>query len=512
NDPAFRGPLGRFDRLTFEAVLRENGFNEQSYVEARRRDLARGQLLHSLGIIARAPDLAVQAIYRKQLERRTLSILTVPHGRFADGPPPGEDQIVQFHREQASRFTSPEYRRLSYALIRPADAAPGIAVGEADIEAEFEARRAEFEAAETREIWQIVADEAKVREAAKRLAEGGDFLAVAKEVAGQDEAAVKLGTLARGRLPQELAAAAFALAEGAVSDAIKSPLGWHLVRVAKINPGSTARLADVHDRLKADLQRQRAAGAIAEQGNRIEDAVAAGQSLKEVANTFGLRHGEIAAVDASGRGPDGQVIESAASEPELLRRGFAQESGEEPRLHELAEGGLLLVKVEEVMPSGLRPLADVRGQVVAAIVEQRRAEAAGKRAEELAERARKGEALTDLLSGEVADVSELKPLTRAELSAEGRVATRLLEPIYLAPLGSVVTGLNATGDVSVVVRVNAIEPRDPASDPAGVARFAEAVAGSMVEDMVQQYRAAMEKQASVSVDRQRLDNLLDLQR
>jgi len=44
NDPAFRGPLGRFDRLTFEAVLRENGFNEQSYVEARRRDLARGRL------------------------------------------------------------------------------------------------------------------------------------------------------------------------------------------------------------------------------------------------------------------------------------------------------------------------------------------------------------------------------------------------------------------------------------------------------------------------------------
>lgn len=512
SDPAFRGPLGRFDRFAFEAVLRDNGFTEQSYVEARRRDLSRGQLLHSLGVVARAPAAQVEAIFRKQLEKRTLSILTLPHGRFADGPPAGEDELALFHRDNAARFTAPEYRRLSYATVNPEDLVAAIEVPEDEIAADFQARRAEFEVAETREIEQIVGEEAKVREAAKRIAEGGDFLAVAKEVVSLDANAVKLGTLGKGRLPKELAEAAFALPEGAVGEPLSSPLGWHLLRVTKINAGTQAKLEDVRERVKSGLQRHRAAGEIAEKFNKIEDALAAGMSLKDLAQRFNLRHGEVAAVDASGLGPDGQAIDGLRREPDMLRHGFEQQRGAEPRLNELPGGGLLLVKVEDVVPPTLRPLSEVRGQVAAAIIEQRRAEAAAKRAEELAERVRKGEKLAALLGGEAAEASDLRPLTRGELSAEARVAPTLIEPIFQAPQGAVLIGLNPSGDVSLVLLLTAIEPREPASDPAALARFAEAVTGSMVEDMVQQYRGAMEKQSNVTIDRKRLDNLLDLQR
>ena len=46
--PAFRGASGQFDRATFEAVLRNNGLNEQRFLELVRDNLAQQQLVDAI--------------------------------------------------------------------------------------------------------------------------------------------------------------------------------------------------------------------------------------------------------------------------------------------------------------------------------------------------------------------------------------------------------------------------------------------------------------------------------
>jgi peptidyl-prolyl cis-trans isomerase C len=64
-----------------------------------------------------------------------------------------------------------------------------------------------------------------------KISQGEDFASVAK--AGSEDASAKeggdLGYFPRGRMLPEFEAAAFALTPGAVSEPVRTPLGWHLI-------------------------------------------------------------------------------------------------------------------------------------------------------------------------------------------------------------------------------------------------------------------------------------------
>ncbi|MCK4592998.1 peptidylprolyl isomerase, partial [bacterium] len=78
-----------------------------------------------------------------------------------------------------------------------------------------------------------IATEAEVEEKAARLAgiarRGDDFLALARTYT--DAPPADLGVIERGDLVDPLDRAAFSMAEGQVSDPIRTDLGWHVVKV-----------------------------------------------------------------------------------------------------------------------------------------------------------------------------------------------------------------------------------------------------------------------------------------
>jgi peptidyl-prolyl cis-trans isomerase C len=70
-----------------------------------------------------------------------------------------------------------------------------------------------------------------------------------------------LGTLSVGKLFPELDAVAFSLAEGDVSAATESPVGWHILRCDKIHAAGTPAFTDLRERIieALDSSRQKAA-------------------------------------------------------------------------------------------------------------------------------------------------------------------------------------------------------------------------------------------------------------
>ena len=53
-----------------------------------------------------------------------------------------------------------------------------------------------------------------------------------------------MGTFARGQLPPELEAAAFALEAGATSDVVQTPLGYHVLRLDSRQPARPSSLEE----------------------------------------------------------------------------------------------------------------------------------------------------------------------------------------------------------------------------------------------------------------------------
>jgi peptidyl-prolyl cis-trans isomerase D len=503
--PAFRGDNGKFDRLAYEQVLRNNNLSEARFVQMLRGDLARNQLLAALGAGATVPRALVEPLYRHRQERRVVEVATVTaDSQAAKVPAPTDDDLAAYHQANPSRFTAPEYRALTAVLLKAEDLAAEIQVPEEKLRETYEQRRGEFGAPERRTVQQMVfADEATAKQGYERLAKGEGFVAVAKDVAKMAEGDVALGTLVREELPPDLAGPTFDLAQGAFTAPLQSPLGWHILRVTAIEAGRQKSFDEVRADLRAEIARDMAIDALYKLGNRLEDELGGGATLDEAAARLNVKPLKVTAVDSRGLDPDGRPVAGLPND-KFLRVAFGLASGADSALTDLGPEGYFVVRVDSITPASLKPLEKVRNEVAAAWTAERRAAAARAVAESVVEKAKSGD-LNAAASTTGLTVTATDPFLRG-----GREAN------VPQPVASAAFSLKAPGDVSLAtgpdgayaVRLKEIRAADPAADAGAVARLQAELGQALANDLWVQYAGALRARHGVTVYRRTIDPLL----
>lgn len=507
---AFKNSFGQFDRLRFEQVIAQNGFNEQSYITASRRDLSRDQLFSSITSATRAPAPLVTAFYQFQGEARVFEVLSLPYGKVAGVAAPGEADLNAFHAANKNQFMAPEYRALVYLTLRPEDLLDETLANDQEVAAAYEARLNEFTTQPSREVEQIVvAEEAEARKIAGRLKDGGDFYAVAKELADMDKASVKLGRMMKVDLPEETAEHVFTLASGQIGEPVESGLGWHIFKVLEITEGGSKALAEVRTQLIRDVKLEKAAETMIELANKIEDELAAGSSIREIAQGLNLNHGIVAAVDSRGLGRDGIVAAGLPKAPEFIRDAFVLRPGDDGELKESGDGSYYLVQVDKIMATTLKPISQVRDDVRTAVLAERRAKAGAAQAAKLATEARTGKTLAELAKAGATSLTTLQPLTRQRAAAEPALGGALAKKLFGLQKGEVAEGAASNGSAHSVVRLISIARADPKADKASRDRLADYVRNSMTQDVLAQYRAALRKKYDVEINDRIIDAMFD---
>jgi len=103
------------------------------------------------------------------------------------------------------------------------------------------------------------ADEAAVRaraeEARAKIAAGADFATVAKQYSDPSSGASggEVITVHRGELAAEIEAAAFGLPAGGLSPLVRTEVGWHLIKVERVQAEAVASFAEVRDAIRDQL-------------------------------------------------------------------------------------------------------------------------------------------------------------------------------------------------------------------------------------------------------------------
>ncbi len=501
DDSAFRSEQGQFDRMRFDLLLRQNGLSEAGYVERLRRDIAREQLASAAAAVT-APQTMAEIIRGYRAERRVAETLLIADAGVSDPGLPDETTLAAFHEENAGRYQAPEYRALTVVRVSPADIADEIKVSEDELNEEFLIRRFDFDVPERRRIEQIVlADEATARAAAERLRQGADFAEVARETTGGEP--IDLGTVERGGMLPELADAAFAMPEGAASPPVESPLGWHILRAVKVEPGVTATLDALRDQLTREIALSQAADSVISIANQLEDELAAGAGLEEAAARLDLKAENVAAVDAGGQAPDGTPTPGIAGNPALLSLAFAAAVGEPTPLTETDDGGYMIVRVDGVTPAAVRPLAELRERVVADWQTAERAKAAETAAEAIAERLRAGEDLAAIAAERGLTVGKSKPFTRDTGDPEANVLAALGAKLFALRVGETTTGDHPLGHV--VARLVGIQPAAP--DATATAALQKSLTEAMSRDAIDLYGAALRREIDVTTNPRAVDAL-----
>ncbi len=508
SDPTVLDEQGKFDRRRLDAVLANNQITEAAFVAVLRGRIARDQLASAIGIGGGAPEIMLKPLFSHRLERRVAEVVVIPRAIFAEVKEPEQDQLNLFYKERERSFMAPEYRALTIVSFNAEELAKGIVVADARLKEEYEVRHAEFEVKELRTTEQfLLPSKDDADRVYAELQKGKDYAAAARAATGA--AAVPTGELTKDMLAQQAPAMAetvFAIEKPGIVAPTQSPFGWHIFRVTKITPGRKKSFDEAKPVLSKALAREQAIESLYQLANKVEDELAGGASVEDVAKRQGLATQKVTATDIQGRDPKAQQLLGLASRPEVLRAAFATESGRDSRLTELGGDSYFIVRVEGVTPSAPRALSEVRPLVVAAWKDDQREAMAKARAEALVQKAKSGGDLAALVSGERGlRVMLPAPFTRAGADPTHGLSPQLSGLLFEAKPGDVV--MAPTKDGFAVGKLKETIPADPAKEPKIYAQFQEQFRQQIGGDLVAQYIGAIRAKTRIEVNRAAFDKL-----
>lgn len=488
----FTGITGEFSRQRFSDTLRQNGYTEEVYVEFLRMEIARNQLLDAMTAGVAAPEDLVQLMFNHFAERRNAEYMSLPVDSLSAPEAPDNAALQEFYEDWQEEFRRPELRTVTYSLITPEDVAASLEISEEDIAAAFDARRGEFSEPERRTILQaLFANEDDAATAAEELsAVPLDEVEAKAEELGYT--VIPLGSFAQGMVPNAaLDEAAFGLPEPGVSSAFQGDFGWSIAIVTEISEASEPTLDDVRDQIRDDLALDRAYEEVFQRGNQLEDGFAQGMSLEEAASAAGHPAVTIDAVDAGGNGPNGSPLMDLPGGLLFLETVFDLQEGDVSFLETTESNAMFMARVDQIIPSAIPSLEEVRAEVEERWMEEARFERAETTAAYLVDRLNEGADLETLASFyPLAETGSIEGFARTgDGPAGANLPESLAQALFLLEVGG--ADYEPSGNAIIIARVTDTYMADSEDEET----LRNALSGSLIdgmrEDLRQQLGAAL---------------------
>lgn len=421
--PAFFDPIsGRFDRKTFTQRLSETGLRPEDFDGVLRDEMAAQHWAVSIqnGLAVPRAYGALASVFA--LESRDLSYLVLTPASVPQPAAPTDAQLQAFINENKTALTVPETRVLTIVPFTPQAAQAEVAaapIAPAEMQKRYEFRKDTLSKPETRTIVQIPAkDQAAAQAAVGRLQRGEAPAAVARSL-GVDAITYEekpLTAIADRKVGQ----AAFRMQAGQVG-AVQGDLGLAVVKVVSVTEGREVSLEEARPMLEAEIRKDMVAEKVYAQSQAYDDAHQAGASLADAAAKAGVAAQTLGPISAQGVDEQGRQYQIP---PKILETAFALPSGGESELTDLGDGAYFAVKVERIAPAHVPPLAEIRGRVTQVYMQRAVIRALEAKADELAARLKKGEAIDAVAASAGVPVGRLPGLTRQTAQQSGEALGR----------------------------------------------------------------------------------------
>ena len=173
----------------------------------------------------------IKGVYREP-EQRQIRYVAIPLQRFTQHYEPAPDEISDYYTRHLETFQRQEQVRARHILLKVAPSAPP--------------SRRRKPAPAPKRSWPPCATarilppwRSSTRKIRRQLPQGGD-----------------LGYFPRGQMVTPFEEVAFSLPVGQVSEVVRTPFGWHILRVEDKREAETKPLAEVEPEIRDKLQRR----------------------------------------------------------------------------------------------------------------------------------------------------------------------------------------------------------------------------------------------------------------
>ena len=453
---------GKFNRDRFVATVRNLGMSPLEFREALRKQFVVSRIQAGIVQSGFASDEGTAQLLKIQNQTRDFRLLTLPASDVAGEVTVTDADVEAYYEANKAQFKQPEEVDAAYISLSLGALAESIEISEAELTDYYQQRASDLAREERRAAHILVEDgegaDETIATIQQRLAEGESFASLAEEFSIDTVSAQEggdLGWAGRGVYDETFEQALFALEEGEVSEPVNTRFGIHLIRLEGVRSSEVPALEEIADRLRAELARERAEERFAEVRSQLADSAYAADTLAGPAEELGLEIREVRGITRDG-GP------APFDHAGLVRQLFSNDvltGGYNTELIDVGDNLSVVARVREYREAQQLPLDVVRDDIRATLIATKTQEALAQRAEEIVAGLKQGQS-PEALSAGTWEVYEQQSRNAALSPAVIRKAFSLPRPAEAeASFGIVVEA-----DRAVVVALDAVHEGEVAPD------------------------------------------------
>ena len=361
--PAFQGLDGQFDRLTYTEALKRYDLNEADFETSLREDTIRNAVQQAVLSGIEMPSAYSQAIASYISETRDFSWARLKQDDLVAGTPVfTEAELVTFRLENPEKFTTPTAKTITYIWLTPNILAKNIVVSDEALRAAYDTRIDEFIKQPSRLVERLIfPTQREAQDAMEAITKGATKFDQVVQNRGLTLRDVDLGNVTETSLGAA-GPLVFDLTEPGVTGPADTDLGPAIFRVNAILDGNVQTFKMVQEQLLNDAALDIAIDNIAGLSEEVDDLLAGGATLEDVAAETQMELGSIDwHIATEGGIADYEEFQSAAAT--LTTENF-------PTLETLNNNGLFAIRFESDIPAIFQTLEVVREDVIASWVAQ----------------------------------------------------------------------------------------------------------------------------------------------
>ncbi|WP_281212603.1 SurA N-terminal domain-containing protein [Shewanella insulae] len=405
NEPAFQTD-GQFDNDRYLALIRQLGYQANSFRDMMRGDMTRRQLVVTL--VGSEFVLPGEAEYLAQIQGQTRDIRyqIVDAEPLLAGVSVSDEEANTYYQQNQSLFVRPETIALDYIELSANQLASAIQVSDEEAKTYYDENNAQYLQAEKRLAAHILVSLGDDEDAAKAKAEailaklqaGEDFEALAKSDSDDSfsgEQGGKLDWFEQGVMEAPFDEALFALEKGQYSGIVKTSFGYHIVKLLDLQAASTSPFEAVKDKIVAQIQQDKAINEFYTLQQRLSDvSYEVPDTLAEAAKEVGVAV-KTSPVFTRDNAPEpldsADVIKAAFSNTVLL-------DGMNSDVIELGDNHVIVVRVNKHSAAGTMEFAEVKATIIERLKQDKANELARDKAQEVMAAIKGGEIPTDMIA------------------------------------------------------------------------------------------------------------------
>jgi peptidyl-prolyl cis-trans isomerase D len=394
--PAFQ-ENGRFAIKRYQEFLKRRGLGAAMFEADVRREFTRMKAETTIRSGVKVVDAEIEHAWKLRNEGVRASWALIEMAPLASAVQVTDAELEAYLKAHESEYRQPERRKVTYVLVSTRDLIKP--VSEADIEKYYTEHASDYERPpQVRAAHVLIRipatggsegeDKAreKVADIIKRAKAGEDFAKLARDLSedpGSKSNGGDLGLVRKGEMVPQFEQAAFALKAGEISpEPVRTPFGFHAIKVSEVQPGGKTPLKEVAAQIRDRVSAANADNAAKAKAEEARAKLQGAADFSAEAKALGLNPLDTTIP---------KIDRPPTAAPDLMADAAFALAHDGVSAPVKTPAGWIVIKARETLPPAVPPLAEVKDRVAAALKRERAEAMALERAKQLVTDAKGGD-------------------------------------------------------------------------------------------------------------------------